>query len=154
MLKVTALALLKFVPLIWTLVPTGPLVGVKLVIVGATVKLLALVAVPPGVVTAIGPVVAPEGTVAWIVVGEVTAKVALFVLKVTELASLKFVPLICTLVPTGPLGGVKPLMVGGLADTVKLLAPLAVPPGVVTAIGPVVAVAGTVAWITVGELTA
>jgi hypothetical protein len=37
-----------------------------------TVKLLVLLAVPPGVVTPIGPVVDPAGTVAWIVVGEVT----------------------------------------------------------------------------------
>ncbi len=65
-LNVTAVAPVRFVPVITTLVPTGPLVGLKLVIVGApiTVKLLALVAVPPGVVAAIGPVVAPEGTVA------------------------------------------------------------------------------------------
>ena len=65
-LKVTAVAPVKFVPLIVTLVPAGPLVGVKLVIVGglSTVKLLALVAVPPGVVTLSGPVVAPAGTVA------------------------------------------------------------------------------------------
>ena len=64
-LNVTALAPVKFVPLIVTLVPAGPLVGVKLVIVGGltTVKLLALVAVPPGVVTLSGPVVAPAGTV-------------------------------------------------------------------------------------------
>ena len=34
-LNVTAVAPVKFVPLIVTLVPTGPLVGVKLVIVGA-----------------------------------------------------------------------------------------------------------------------
>jgi hypothetical protein len=50
-----------------TLAPTGPLVGAKLAIVGAladTVKLLALVAVPPDVVTLSGPVVAPAGTVA------------------------------------------------------------------------------------------
>ena len=62
----TAVAPVKFVPLIVTLVPTGPLVGVKLVIVGAgmTVKLVALVAVPPGVVTVSGPVVAAAGTVA------------------------------------------------------------------------------------------
>ena len=63
----TAVAPVKFVPLIVTLVPAGPLVGVKLVIVGAlavTVKLLALVALPPGVVTLSGPVVAPAGTVA------------------------------------------------------------------------------------------
>ena len=65
-LNVTAVAPLKFVPLIVTLVPTGPLVGVKLVMVGAgiTVKLFVLLAVPPGVVTLSGPVVAPAGTVA------------------------------------------------------------------------------------------
>ena len=66
-------------------------------------------------------------------------------LKVTELAPLKLVPLIWTLVPTGPLVGAKPLMVGGLAVTVKLLVLLTVPPSVVTLIGPVVAPAGTVA---------
>ena len=66
-LKLTAVAPVKFVPLIVTLVPAGPLVGVKPVIVGALaaiVKLLALVAVPSGVVTLTGPVVAPAGTVA------------------------------------------------------------------------------------------
>ena len=65
-LNVTAVAPVKFVPLIVTLVPTGPLAGVKLVIVGAemTVKLAALVAVPPDVVTFTGPVVALAGTVA------------------------------------------------------------------------------------------
>ena len=65
-LKVTAVAPVRFVPVITTLVPTGPLAGLKLVIVGEpmTVKLVALVAVPPEVVTAMGPVVAPAGTVA------------------------------------------------------------------------------------------
>ena len=66
-LNCTAVAPLKFVPLIVTLAPTSPLVGVKLVIVGAlavTVKLLLLVAVPPSVVTLSGPLVAPLGTVA------------------------------------------------------------------------------------------
>ena len=61
------MAPLRFVPLIVTLVPTGPLVGVKLVIVGpaaVTVNALALVAVPAGVVTLIDPVVAFAGTVA------------------------------------------------------------------------------------------
>ena len=63
----TAVAPVKFVPLIVTVLPANPLAGVKLVIVGAgatTVKLVALVAVPPGVVTLSGPVVAPAGTVA------------------------------------------------------------------------------------------
>ena len=66
-LKATADAPVKFVPVIVTLVPAGPLVGVKPVIVGALaaiVKLLALVAVPPAVATLSGPVVAPAGTVA------------------------------------------------------------------------------------------
>ena len=66
-LNATAVAPVKFVPLIVTLVPVDPLVGVKLVIVGAlalTLKLVALVAVPPGVVTLTGQVVAPAGTVA------------------------------------------------------------------------------------------
>jgi hypothetical protein len=67
-LNLTAVAPVKFVPLMVTLVPTGPLAGVKLVIVGAevelTVKLFVLVAVPPAVVTLRGPVVAPAGTVA------------------------------------------------------------------------------------------
>ena len=66
-LKLTAVTPVKLVPLIVTLVPGGPLVGAKPVIVGAfapTVKLLALVAVPPGPVTLTGPVVAPPGTAA------------------------------------------------------------------------------------------
>ena len=63
-LNVTAVAPLQFVPLIVTLAPSGPLVGVKPAIVGGltTAKLVALVAVPPGVTTIIGPDVAPVGT--------------------------------------------------------------------------------------------
>src|SRR5207247_1462116 len=137
------------------MVPTGPLVGEKLVIVGAlavTVKLLLLVAVPPGVVTLSGPLVAPLGTVAAIEVEEFTVKPALVPLKVTAVAPVKFVPLIVTLVPTAPLVGVKLVIVGGLS-TVKLPVLVAVPPGVVTAIAPVVAVAGTFAVIAVAEFT-
>jgi hypothetical protein len=77
-------------------------------------------------------------------VAELTVKVALIRLNVTAVAPVKFVPLIVTLVATGPLVGVKPVIVGGLT-TVKLLALVAVPPGVVTLSGPVVAPAGTVA---------
>src|SRR5256885_13275473 len=95
--------------LLVTLVPTGPLAGVKLVMVGGliTVKLPALFAVPPEVVTLIGPLVAPAGTVAVIAVAELTVKLALVPLNSTALAPVKFVPLIVTLVPTGPLAGVK-----------------------------------------------
>src|SRR5438067_1500104 len=153
-LNFTEVAPVKFVPVIVTLVPTGPLIGAKLVMFGGfvTVKELLLVAVPSGVVTLTGPVVAPAGTVAEICVDELTVKVALVPLKVTEVAPVKLVPLIVTLVPTGPLEGVKLVMVGGLV-TVKELLLVAVPAGVVTLSGPVVAPAGTVAVIFVPEFT-
>ena len=62
----------RLAPLIVTFViygaalPAGPVAGVKFVIVGGkmTVKLAALDTVPPVVVTAMGPVVAPAGAVA------------------------------------------------------------------------------------------
>ena len=140
-----------------TLVPGVPLVGVKPVTVGAgavTVKLAALLAVPPGVVTWILPVVAPAGTAAVIWVADTTVKAGwLVLLKVTAVAPVKFVPLMVTLVPTGPLVGVKPVMVGAGRVTVKLAVLVAVPTAVVTAIGPVVAPAGTAAVICVADTT-
>ena len=59
------MAPVKPVPVMATLVPAGPLLGVKLVMVGesVTVKLLIEVADPVSVVTEIGPVVALAGTV-------------------------------------------------------------------------------------------
>src|SRR5438132_12094604 len=100
---VTDVAPVKVAPVIVTLVPTGPLVGEKLVIVGGgmTVKLLAPVAVPADVVTLIGPVVAPSGTVAVIDVDEFSLQLALALLMVTDVTPVKFVPVIVTLVPTG-----------------------------------------------------
>jgi len=67
-LKLTLLVVLRLVPVIVTALPTGPLVGLKPLIVGGliTVKLVLLVVLPPGVVTLIGPLVAPVGTVALI----------------------------------------------------------------------------------------
>ena len=62
----------KFVPVIVTGVPIAPIAGVKPPIVGVawfpTVNIFALVSKPDGVVTLIGPVVAPEGTEATILV--------------------------------------------------------------------------------------
>src|SRR2546425_13118375 len=59
---------------------------------------------------------------------EVTVKgAALTPLNITAVAPVKFVPLIVTLVPTGPLIGVKPVIVGGLT-TVTLTAAVAVLP--------------------------
>ena len=120
--------------------------------VAITVKLVALVPVPTPVVTLTGPLVAPAGTVAWIAVSEVIVKSASAVLKITAVAPVKSTPRIVTLVPTGPLVGVK-LVIVGAPTTLNTPALFAVPPGVVTLIGPVVAAAGTVAWIVVGEVT-
>src|SRR5712675_1061493 len=72
-----------------TLLPTSPLVGVKLVMVGGftTVNAPVLVAVPPDVVTLSDPVVAPTGTVAWIAVADVTVKLVIVGALVTVNAS-------------------------------------------------------------------
>ena len=147
-LNVTAVVPVKLVPVTTTLVPTGPLVGVNDVTVGgsSTVKLAALLPVPPAVVTLITPVVAPGGTVAVRVVPFTTAKVGAFTpLKRTAEVVPKSVPVSVTLVPTGPLVGVKLAMVGAGAVTVKLLLLTAVPLAVVRLTGPVLAPAGTVA---------
>jgi len=104
-----------------------------------TVKLVVLVAEPPGVVTLIGPVVAVEGTVAVIWVAEFTTNVAVTLLNVTEvvvklaplIVPLKFVPVIFTDVPTGPNSGVNEVIVGaGTGVTVKLVALVACPAAV------------------------
>jgi hypothetical protein len=73
-LKLTLLVALRFVPVIVTVVPAGPLVGLKPLIVGGlmTVKPPALVALPSAVVTVTEPLVAPVGTVALIWVSLVT----------------------------------------------------------------------------------
>jgi hypothetical protein len=120
LLKLTAVAPVKPVPVIFTTVPTGPEVGVKDVMVTQepTVKSAVLVAAAPtGVSTLIFPVVAPEGTIAVIVVA-LTARVevAVVVLNLTKPAlsdaSRRFVPVIVTDVPADPHVGVNELMVG------------------------------------------
>ena len=128
---------LKFVPVIVTEVPTAPLVGVKLVMVGVeavvTVKLVALVPVCPPTVTVIPPDVAPVGTDVVILVAALAVTVAVVPLNFTVLlagVALKFVPAIVTEVPTAPLVGVK-LVIVGEGTNVKP-ASVAVPPGVVT----------------------
>ena len=132
-------------------VPMGPLPGVNEVIVGGgmTVKLVALVPVPDGVVTAMVPVVAPAGTLA---VSCVTRLIVMFAnptsvpLNFTDETFTKLVPVMVTVPPTGPLVGVK-LATVGAAATVKLVALVAVPATVSTVIFPVVAPAGIVAVI-------
>ena len=92
----------------------------------------------------IGPVVAPAGTIVVICVAEIRLKLAFVPLNLTEVAPVKFVPFIVTLVPGDPLAGEKLLMVGSGCVTVKLSVLVTVPPGVMMVIGPLVAPAGTV----------
>lgn len=160
--SVTELTFTKFVPVIVTTVPGGPMVGVKPVIVGGpgavTVKKPGLSAVPLAVVTR--HLAMPGfafGTQAWIRVGDKTVNVEARKPSETELTFTKFVPVIVTMVSGVPFVGVKPVIVGGPTwdwVTVKLVELVAVPPAVVTEIWPVVAAPGTVAVIWVLELTA
>jgi hypothetical protein len=115
-LNLTADADVKLTPVSPTLVPTTPLPGEKLVIEGpvepVTVKLVELVAMPPAAMTAMVPDVAPDGTVAVILIEETTEKVAAVPLNVTLATLVNPVPLIVTLVPTAPLVGEKLVSVG------------------------------------------
>jgi hypothetical protein len=64
--NITDVAPASACPLMVTLIPRLPLVGLKLLIVGLTLKDPELVAVPLAVVTVTRPVRAPAGTVALI----------------------------------------------------------------------------------------
>lgn len=129
----------------WRNIPVTLKIGLRSVAVLAaylTVKLVLLVAMPPLVVTAILPVVAPLGTVAVIRVSELTVKLADVPLKVTLVVCVRAVPTIVTGVPTGPLGGENEETVGATLnwrELVSLVAP------VTTVTLPVSAPGGTVA---------
>ena len=124
LLNLTADAPRKPVPVTCTEVPTGPLVGSNEVIVGTgeavTVKFVALVAVPSAFVTAIGPSLAPAGTVAVILCGLLIVNVAETSVESHRVTSgsgpLKLSPVISTGVPTGPLVGVNDEIVGAAAN--------------------------------------
>ena len=109
-LNETAVVPVKFVPVIVTPVPLTPLSGVKEMMAGVTVKrVVVFKGPPPGVVTVMGPVVAPAGTVVVIVPEGSTVKVAATPLNETAVAPMKFVPVIVTPVPTGPKVGANGL---------------------------------------------
>ena len=77
-------------------------------------KLLVLVAEPSPVVTITGPVVAPAGTTAvrWPEVTPVGGGACTPLKLTVTVPTLRLVPLIVTLVPTGPNKGEKPNIVG------------------------------------------
>lgn len=125
-LKRTPVAPVKPVPVMVTLVPTAPLVGEKLVIVGPAVgvKVPALVAVPPAVVTFTVPAVTLAGVTAVMLVAELTVKLAAAtLLNVTAVAPVKLVPAMATVAPPQPLVGVK-LVIVGAATAVAVMVKL------------------------------
>lgn len=93
-------------------------------------KLVVHVALPPLVVTAVFPVAAPVGKSAVTSVSELTVRVADFPSNVTFVVCFRPVPLMVTEVPSGPLVGVKLVMVG---STLKVCARVNVVVPVVTA---------------------
>jgi len=78
-----------------------------------TLKDLVVVTVPPvEVVTLMGPVVAPTGTLVVILVAVSVLMTAVVPLKVTEEAPERLVPVMVTFLPTLPLAGLNLVMVG------------------------------------------
>src|SRR5262245_17135627 len=104
------------VPVIVTAVPTGPLVGASVVILGATVNVTPLLARPPTVTTT-APVVAPAGTATAMLVADQLVGVAAVPWNVTVLVPCvapKFEPVIVTGVATGPIVVDRLVMLGGI----------------------------------------
>lgn len=112
----------KVVPVIVTEVPTGPEVGDKLVMLGVTVKAMPLLAKPLTVTTTL-PVVAPFGTGTMMPVSPQLVGVAGVPLKVTVLVpwvAPKLVPVMVTEVPTGPVVGERPAILGPMTVMVAV----------------------------------
>ncbi len=124
---------------------------------GINVMLLEELAVPPGVIIDITPVV-PLATTAVMLVALTTIKeVAAVPPKLTAVAPVKLVPVMVTVAPLAADDGVNELILGE-GIKVKLFEEFAVPPGVVTDIIPLVPIATTavilVALTTVKEVAA
>jgi hypothetical protein len=98
--------------------PATTVAGAKLVMVGdglgtVTVKAPVLVAVPPGVASVMSPEVAPAGTTNVLVAASTTVKSATATpFRVMAVAPINAVPVKVTVVPTGPLPGVKLVIAG------------------------------------------
>ncbi len=137
----------KLEPEIVTAVPSDPDEGLRLLMVGVTVKFTELLATPPTVTMTL-PVVAPVGIGTTIPVPLQNVGDPAVPLKVTELVPCvdpKPVPLIVTEVPTGPAKMLRLVMLGTTENETPLLA---FPPTVTTTL-PLIAAFGTGTVITV-----
>jgi len=128
-LKVTVLVpwvVPKPIPVIVTGVPGGPVLGLKMAMVGATVKLTPLLPMPPTVTTTF-PVVAPGGTKTTMLVAlqldRLGAKVPLKVTVLVPWLAPKLVPVMATDAVTGPEVGLRLAMLGTGCVTVIVAVP-------------------------------
>jgi len=138
----TALAPVKLVPVMVTLVPAMPELGVNEVMVGAFTKVKPTKeAVPPGVITVTLPDVPLETTAVILVALTTVKEVADVPPNLTAVAPVKLVPVMVTVRPVPDEVGVNDVMVG--AGTNVKPAKDAGPPGVVTDTLPVVPLATT-----------
>ena len=132
-LNLTSVAPVKFVPVIVTPVPAAPIIGAKEVMAGVTVKRVVVnTGQLLGVVTVMGPVVAPAGTVVVIVPEASTVMAAATPLNETAVAPVK--PVIVTLVPTGPKIGENGLKL--IPSRKAMMSSVAVGPSATVLIGP------------------
>jgi hypothetical protein len=102
-----------------------------------TTKSVALIAVPPGVVTRTGPVVVPTGTVVVTCVSDTTAYAAVTAWNVTLVVPVNPVPVTVTPIPSGPLPGVRSVITGvtlgtAVPDAAMVLVPLVLSDATVT----------------------
>jgi hypothetical protein len=123
--KLTAVMLVKFVPLMVIVAPVPALVGLKEIITGGRIKINpALFAVPPEVVTLTEPE-EPNPTTAVIVVAFTTVNDAAGVPpKLTTVAPAKFVPVIVIVAPAAPDVGVNEEIVGVPGPPERASAPI------------------------------
>ena len=117
----------RLAPEIVTGLPTGPEVGLRLLMLGGggvTVKLTPLLA-SPATVTTTAPLAAPAGAGTTMLVALQLVGVATTPLNVTVLVpcdGAKFAPVIVTGVPTGPAVGLRPVILGAITKLNALLA--------------------------------
>lgn len=137
-MKVTPELPIKSVPLtvsVKAALPATAVAGFSAVMVGAglgviTMKAVALVAVPLGVLTASRPEVAPVGITNESVVALTTVRLVIAApFSVSMVAPVKSVPVTVTSVPTRPLAGVKLAMLGAGTVTTKASVAEVPPPG-------------------------
>ena len=118
----TVLTPVKFAPVITTALPKVPVEGLIPLTRGQVTTVYGSVCKSPQPVLAmvIGPLTAPAGTVAVICVALlIVNEVVTLLLNLTDVTPVRLVPVITTLLPAGPIAGLRFVTVGQ-ATTVKL----------------------------------